>query len=139
MDPQNEKRALVHAITDRDGNAVLTVSGTTAKKVDKRDTALEILSPAGKTLVMLPSAVCVRLKQVETKVVTLHDSPEIGPQQSAALQMRAEREARLSHLASRIDALKREREVRLHDLDCRLEDNEAIVSELEPQGGSPRS
>ena len=89
MDPQNEKRALVHAITDRDGNAILTVPEAIAKKVDKRDTALEILSPAGKTLVRLPSAVCVRLNQVETKVVTLHDSPEIGPQKSAALQIRA--------------------------------------------------
>jgi len=139
MDPQNEKRALVHAITDRDGNAVLTVSGTTAKKVDKRDTALELLSPTGKTLVLLPSAVCVRLKQVETKVVTLQDAPDIEPQKNAALQMRAEREARLGNLAARVDALKKEREVRLHDLNCRLEDNEAIISELEPKGNSSRS
>jgi hypothetical protein len=60
-----------------------------AMKVDKRDTALEILSPAGKILLMIPSAVCVRLHQVETKVVTPHDSLEIGPQKIAALQIRA--------------------------------------------------
>jgi len=139
MDPRNEKIALVQAITDRDGNAILTVSEQIAKEVDKRDTALEVLSSVGKTLVKLPGAVCVRLNQVETKVVTLRDSPEIGPHKSAALGLRSEREVRVASLAARTETLKRERGARLHDLDCRLEDNEAIIAELEPNGGTPRS
>ncbi len=139
MDPRNEKIALVQAITDRDGNAILTVSEEIAKEVDKRDTALEVLSSVGKTLVKLPGAVCVRLNQVETKVVTLHDSPEIGPHKSAALGIRSEREVRVASLAARTETLKREREVRLHDLDCKLEDNETIIAELEPKGDTPPS
>jgi len=139
IDPRNEKYVLIHAITDRDGNAILTIREEIVEEVDKRDATLEVLSLAGQTLVKLPGAVCVRLNQVETRVITLQDSPEIGPQKSAALQIRAEREARRGNLAARIDSLKREREVRLHDLDCRLEDNEAIISELEPQGDSSQA
>lgn len=172
MDPRNKKIALVQAVTDRDGNAILTVPAQIAKtggvgerplgiptvadrcaqvlgirtvpeeiakKVDKGDTVLEVLSPAGKTLVTVPGAVCVRLNQVETKVVTLPDSPEIGPHKNAALGIRSEREARVASLAARIENLKRERETRLHDLDCRLKDNEAIIAELEPKGDTGES
>lgn len=139
MDPRNEKIALVQAITDRGGNAILTVPKEIAKELDKRDTVLEVLSPAGKTLVKLSGAVCVRLSQVETKVVTLPDSPEVEPHKRAALGIRSEREARVATLAARIETLKREREARLHDLDCRLEDNEAIIAELETKGDTPPS
>ena len=139
IDPRNEELALMQAITDRDGNAILTVPEEIAKEVDKRDTALEVLSPTDKTLVKLPGAVCVRLNQVETKVVTLQDSPEIAPHKSAALAIRSEREARVGTLAARVETLKQEREARLHDLDCRLEDNEAIIAELEPKGDTPQS
>ena len=137
-DPRNEKLAMVQAITDRDGNAILTVPEEIAKDVDKRDTALEVLSPTGKALVTLPGAVCVRLNQIETKVVTLLDSPEIEPHKNAALGIRSEREARVATLAARIETLKREREAQLHNLDCRLEDNEAIIADLEPNGGTPQ-
>ena len=139
IDPRNEELALMQAITDRDGNAILTVPEEIAKEVDKRDTTLEVLSPTDKTLVKLPGAVCVRLNQVETKLVTLQDSPEIAPHKSTALAIRSEREARVGTLAARVETLKREREARFHDLDRRLEDNEAIISELEPKGDSPQS
>jgi hypothetical protein len=138
-DPRNERLALVQSITDRDGNAIFTIPEEIAKELDKRDTALEVLSPTGKVLVKLPSAVCVRLNQVETKLVTLQDAPEIAPHKSAALAIRSEREARVGTLAARVETLKREREARLHDLDRRLEDNEAIIAELEPKGDTPRS
>jgi hypothetical protein len=137
IDPRNKKLALVQAITDLDGNALLTVPEELAREVDKQDAAVEVLSPAGKSLAKLPGAVCVRLNQVETKVVTLRNSRELGPQKSAALLLRAEREARVGNLAARVDALKREREARLHDLDRRLADNEAIIAELEPGRGTP--
>jgi uncharacterized protein YxjI len=138
MDPRNEKAALVQAITDRDGNAILTVPEEIAREVDKRETALEVLSPTGKTLMTLTGAVCVRLNQVETKVVTLPDSPEIEPHKRAALGIRSEREARIARLAARIETLKREREARLHDLDCRLKDNEAIIAEIESKDDTPQ-
>ena len=78
IDPRNEDLALMRAITDRDGNAILTVPEELAREVDKRDTTLEVRSPSDKTLVKLSGAVCVRLNQVETKLVTLQDSPEIA-------------------------------------------------------------
>ena len=139
MDPRNEKMALVQAVTDQDGNAILTVPEGIAKEMDKHDAALEVLSPAGKTLMKLPGAVCVRLNQVETKVVTLPGSPEIEPHKNAALGIRSEREARVATLAARIKTLKQERVARLHNLDCMLEDNEAIIAELEPKSGKPQS
>jgi len=45
IDPRGEKRALVHAITDRD-NALLTVPEEIVKAVNKRDAELE---PKGDT------------------------------------------------------------------------------------------
>jgi len=139
IDPRNEKHILGHAITDRDGSAILTIAEEIAKELGKGDAALEVLSPAGQTLVKLPGAVCVRLNQVETKVVSIKDSEDIGPQKTAALQIRAEREAHMGNLAARIDSLKRECEARLHDLDCRSEDNEAIIAELEAKGDTSQS
>lgn len=138
-DPRNERSTLAQAITDRDGNAILTVPEDIAKEIDKRDTALEVLGPEGKALLKLPGAVCVRLSQVETKVVSLKDSPQIASHKSAALGIRSEREMRIGTLSARMESLKQEREARLHDLDCRLEDNEAIIAELEPKGGMPQS
>lgn len=148
LDPRNEKLALVQAITDLDGNAILSVPEEVAKQlgkrdvapkeVDKCDLALEVLSPTGKILKTLPGAVCLRLNQVETKVVTLADSPEIELYKKAALGIRSDRKARVASLAARMETLKRERDARLHDLDCRLEDNEAIIAELEPKGDTPQ-
>ncbi len=138
-DPRNEKQVLVGTVTDLDGNGILTVPDEVAKGVDKRDAALEVLSPAGKTLIKLPGAVCVRLNQVETKVVSIKDSVEIRPQKNAAFRIRAEREARLGHLAARIDSLKSERAAQLHNLDCKLEDNEAIIAELEMKSDSSQA
>jgi len=130
-DPRNEKQVLVQALTDQDGNAVLTVPADIVKEMDKHDAALEVLSATGKVLVKLSGAVCVRVNQVETKVVGVKDSAEIRSQKDAALRILDERKARLSHLAARIDSLKSERAAQLHNLDCKLEDNEAIIAELE--------
>ena len=148
MDPQSEKLALVSAVTDLDGNAILTIPEEVAKELGKRDVtlkpvnkcdmALEVLSPAGKILKTLPGAVCMRLNQVETKVVSLADSPEIEPHKNTALGIRSDRKVRVASLAARMETLKQEREARLHDLDCRLEDNEAIIAELEPKGDKPQ-
>jgi hypothetical protein len=136
MDPRNERTALAEAVTDLDGNAILTLPEEIAKEMDKRDTALEVLVPGGKTLLQMPGAVCMRLNQVETKMIALPDSPDIEAHKNAAAKIQSEREARVSILAARIDTLTRDREGRLHDLDCRLADNEAIIAELETTGGT---
>lgn len=138
-DPRNEKQVLVHALTDQDGNAILTVAAEIVKEVHKHDAALEVLSATGKILVKLSEAVCMRVNQVETKVVTVKDSVEIKPQKDAALRVREERKARLSHLAARVDSLKSERAAQLHNLDCKLDDNEAIIAELEQKRDPPHA
>ncbi|MGH7516519.1 MAG: hypothetical protein ACREOC_03480 [Gemmatimonadales bacterium] len=132
MDPRDPKTVLVQNVTDLDGNAVLTVPRERAKELDKSDTTLEVVSAAGKALQTIPDAVCIRLKQVETKVVALHDAPDIEPHKTAALELRSEREVHARNLAARIDRLKQEQQARLRDLDCRLEDNQKIIVALEP-------
>jgi hypothetical protein len=108
-----------------------------AKELDKRDTGLEVLDPSGKPLAKVPGSVCIRLNQVETKVVTLSDSKKIASHKSAALGYQSEREARASDLAGRGDRLKQEREARLHDVDCRLEDTQTIIDALEKNSTAP--
>ncbi len=129
--PQNKKTPLVVSVTDRDGNAVLTVPPETAKPLDKRDTVLEVLDAAGKALVRLPDAVCVRLGQTEAKVVTIDKSPATKEHRSAALEFRAAREAQARNHAGRVEALARERQALLDGLDLRLRDNDEIIAELE--------
>jgi hypothetical protein len=137
MDPRNEEQVLVQALTDLVGNAVLTVPPEIAGQVDKRDAALQLLGAKGNILLTAPAAVCMRLDQVETKVIALPDSAEIDVHKETASRLQSERDARLSILAARVDTLGRERAVRLEELDCRLADNEAIVAELEAGGDGP--
>lgn len=131
MDPRKPKNALVQAVTDSDGNAILSITSKRAKQLDKLDTILEVLSPTGASLQRIPGAVCIRLNQTDTKVLELPDSPEIQTLKTAALRARSERESRAQNLAARIDRLKQERETTLHDMDCRLEDTRAIIAALE--------
>jgi hypothetical protein len=130
-DPRNQKVTLVQAVTDKDGNAILTVPFEIASELDRHDTALEVLGPSNKSLVKLASGVCVRLGQTETKVVTIRESAEIEPLKKAALAIRAEQEAHNRNLVARIDRLKKEREARLHALECRIEDNQVIIDGIE--------
>jgi hypothetical protein len=131
VDPKNEKVALAESFTDNDGIAVITVPPELAKERDKRDMILQVLDSTGKPLAKLPNAVCVRLGQAETKVVKIAESPAIAEHQKLALEIRAERETKASHLAARSNLLRRELQTVLEELDCRLEDNEAILAELE--------
>jgi hypothetical protein len=133
MDPRQPEAVLVQHVTDRDGNVVLTVPAENASQLEKRDTTLEILTPAEKSLQKIPDAVCIRLNQVETKVVALPDSPDTQPHQAAAVEVRSEREAHARNLTARIDRLRQERESRSDDLDCRLEQNENIIAALEQE------
>src|SRR5262245_6071178 len=138
MDPRDTKMTLVESVTDRDGNAILSVHAESAGEVDKRDTTFQVLGPDGKPLVNVPNAVCVRIGQTETKVVTIPESPATAQHKSAALQLRSEREGRARTLAGRTESLKRERQSRLEGLNCRLRDNEAIITEIERREGPTR-
>jgi len=131
LDPRNPKTVLVQNVTDRDGNAILTVPTERAGELDKTDTLLEVRSPDGKSLQKLPDAVCIRLNQTDTKVITLRDAPSLKDLKAAALAIRSEREARARNLVARIDRLRKERQASLHDLDCRLEESEKIIAMLE--------
>jgi len=131
LHPKDQSLALAQAVTDESGNAILTVPEEVAREVDKTDTALEVLSPEGKSLLTMPGAICVRVDQVETKVLAVKESAEIAPLKKAALAVRAERDIRLRSLDVRVQTLKQNREERLHDLDSRLEDNEAIIRDIE--------
>jgi hypothetical protein len=137
MDPRNEEQVLAQAVTDLVGNAVLSVPPETAGHVDKRDATLQLLGVKGNILMTSPAAVCMRLDQVETKVIALPDSPEIEAHKGTASHLQSERDGRLATLAARVDTLGRERAARLEELDCRLADNEAIVAGLESGGDRP--
>lgn len=129
--PRDPKTVLAQAVTDLDGNAIITVPAAKAGDSDKTDSTLEVLTVSGKSLQRITDAVCTRPNQSETKVVSLKDSPDIAPHKSAALSLRAERDARARDLVTSIERLKQERQARLHDLDRRLEENRKIIAGLE--------
>ena len=131
LDPNNEKVTLVESATNHDGNAVITVPPDKAKELDKRDTTLQAVDPAGKTLTRIPNAVCIRVGQTETRVVKIPESPAIAEHTKLASELRAERETHARRLAVRGEILKKELQNVLEVFDCRLKDSEAIVAELE--------
>ena len=140
IDPRNEGTPLVQSITDLDGNAILTVPPELAKERDNKDSTLQVLDPSGKPLANLPRGTCIRVGQTETQVVRIADSPATEELKKAAVQNRADREARAQALSSRPEALKRELEIVLKALECRLRNNDAIIAKLEappPIGGEP--
>lgn len=131
-DPRNPNAApIASATTDVDGNATLTVGPELAKEMDKRDITVTVFSPSGKVLAREPEGVCVRLNVVETKVITLKESGETAQLKEAALETRASREQLLESLAARTQSLGKERSERLANLDCKLQDADALVAELE--------
>ncbi len=135
---RDPKGVLAQAVTDPDGNAVLTVPAARTGEPEAGDATLEILSAPGKSLQKLPDVVRVRGNQAETKIVTLRDSPEIADNKSAALGFRADREVRRRDLVTSIDRLRQERQARLDDLDCRIEDTRKILADIEqPPGTEP--
>lgn len=131
-DPRSPRATpIASATTDVDGNATLTVGPELAKELDKRDTTVTALSPSGKVLARLPDGVCVRLNQVETKVLTVKESGETAPLKDAALETRASREVLLENLTARTQSLAKDRRERLANFDCRLQDVDALVAEIE--------
>lgn len=129
--PRDPKNVLAQGVTDRDGNALLTVPVAKAGDLDKGDATLEVLTLAGKPLEKLVNGVCIRPNQNETKVVSLKDSPDTAAHKSAALAFRAEREAVGRDLVTSIERLKQERQARLYDLDCRLDETRKLIAEIE--------
>jgi len=132
VDARNQKVPLAEAVTDINGNAILTVGPEAAKEADKSDETVEILSPEGKSLLAIPNGVCLRVNQVETKTVTLRRSAEIDPLLANAAAVRAQRESQARNLATRAESLKVERQARLDVLECRLKDNEELIGQLQP-------
>jgi hypothetical protein len=129
--PKDQKTALAESFTDRDGNAVVTVPPELAKELDKRDTALQVVDPAGKVVATLTNAVCIRVGQTETRVVKVGDSPALAESQKLAQDLKTERDETARRLAGRSAVLKQDLKNVIEVLDCRLRDNDAIIAELE--------
>ena len=135
-DPQKPKTPLVQAVSDRDGNAILTVPPELAKELDKKDVAFQVADANGKPLLKSPATICVRLNETDTKIVTLADSAAIDPHKKTATSVRSEREILIRNVDAQVEALNQERKARLDDFDRRIRDNEAILAEFEPVSGT---
>ena len=135
MDPRNPEKALVEAVTDRDGNAILALPSAAEKELDTLHTALQVVGPSGKPLQMLKDGACIRFNQTETRLISLPDSPEIQTSKAAALENRSLRDAQIQTISRQIDFLKQERESRLRTLDCRVQQNQAIIDAFQPPPG----
>lgn len=131
LHPQRERAILVESSTNHDGNTVLTLPPELAKELDKIDVPLQVLDPTGKPLATVENAFCIRVGQIETRVVKVAEVDTIAEHTKLALETRAEREAHATRVAGRSEVLRKELQNVIEVLNCRLEDNEAIVAELE--------
>jgi len=130
MDPRNRETPLLIAVTDPDGNAFFAVPEQSAKELDNQHIAAQVVTPAGKVVQETADAACIRLGQTETRVFRLEDSKDIQANRTASLEIRARRELEVRIAAAKVDLLKQERESRLRSLDCRLQQNKAIIDSL---------
>jgi len=134
LDPRDRKTPLFTAVTDPDGNAFFAVPEQGAKEFDNQHIAAQVVTPGGKVVQETADAACIRLGQTETRVFQLEDSKDIQPNKAASLEVRARREIEVRIAAAKVDVLKQERESRLHTLDCRLQQNQAIIDSLQSSG-----
>ncbi|HXB69526.1 MAG TPA: hypothetical protein VNY05_14845 [Candidatus Acidoferrales bacterium] len=136
MDPRTPEVPLVQAVTDAAGNAVLAVTAETAKEMNTLHAALRVVDLNGKVLQKIAGATCIRLNQTETKVVPLADAPEIASNKTAALAERSRREAYAQRVNAKVDLLQQERDDRLRELDCKLQQNQAIIDSIQSPTGT---
>jgi hypothetical protein len=148
MDPRNPDVPLAQAATDEDGNAVLSIPAATSKELDTLHTAVRVVDPSGKVLQRVADGACIRLNQTETRVIPLNDSPEIQPAKDAALAARSQRAAQAQRIGAKIDLLPQERDTRLKALDCKIQQNQAIIDSIQqppptgtsqPPSGGPQT
>jgi len=137
MDPRRPKSALVAAVTDVDGNAVLTVPEDAVKEIEGKNSDFQVLDGAGKVIHKIAGAASIRSSQIETRVIPLADSAATKVSKAAALDTRSRREVEARIVAAKVDALTQARDSRLRDLDSRLEQNQAIIDA--PQSSSSPS
>jgi hypothetical protein len=140
MDPKQQGRPLAEAVTDTGGNAVFSVPAETAKGLDNMHTAINIADQSGKVFQKVPDAACIRINQTETKVIALQDSAQIQASKAAAQEARDQRQAQAQRLNTKIDLLQKERESRLATLDCKIQQNQAIIDAIQgapPSGSAP--
>jgi hypothetical protein len=133
INPREPEKSLIETVTDLDGNAIFSLSNQAVEELVRGEVepTLEVLSPAGNPLQRLERGLCPRPNQTETKVVLLENSPELESPRAAALRTKTERDERLKNLFAKVDRLKLDREAVQKVINCRLEENQKIIAELE--------
>ena len=108
-DPAAPEAPIATAVTDSNGNAILSVSRQKAARLAKGktgDLTLTVINSAGTSLYSAPNAVCAHPNQVETHVAAIPSSADTAPAVQIASQQFARDTTQLNSLTTKLDQLK---------------------------------
>src|SRR3984885_5395 len=126
---------LASTVTDLDGNAIfkLNQEQTNSLSKDNATIAMEVLTPAGKSVHAGGQTVIPTLNQVDTLVATLQPSPDLAPHITWAKAVNAQQQARLTALAGKVETLRTYYQQVQNDLQQRLTQLQAISQAPRPK------
>jgi len=132
LDERYQGKVLAEGITDLDGNAVLFLNKEQATEMahSRTEPTVEVLTPDGKSLHRAPQALCPRPNHAETWVSSLAASRELEPHISLANETKAEREAHLANLQTKMDRLKAYYNGIQEERKCQLDHTHDILEDL---------
>ncbi len=139
-DTRSAAVTLASAVTDLNGNALFKLSGEQADSLNKdnAEIAMEVLTPANKSIHAGGQTVVPRLNQADTLVAALPSSPDLAAHVNLANAANAQQQSRLTALAAKVEALSTHYQQAQDDLRQQLEQVQAIVSGLQSSSGAPR-
>ncbi len=133
-DTRSSITTLASAVTDVNGNALFKLGKDQATNLNQEHAALalEVLTPAGKSLHDGGQTVIPTLNQVDTLVATIASPPELAPYVNRAKAVNAQQQSTLTALPSRLDALRAHYQQAQNDLKQQLTQLRAILSGSNP-------
>lgn len=125
---------LAVTITGLNGNVIFKLSQQQVGNLNKDNAliAMEVLTPAGKSVYTGRQTVNPTLNQADTLLATLPPSADLTPHLNAAKAVSTQQQARLTALAAKVDALRVYYQQAQDDLQQRLTLVQSILASAKP-------
>jgi hypothetical protein len=133
FEKESPETTLTSGTTDLNGNAVFKLTKEQANSLhkNKAEVAMEVLTPANKSVFTGAQFFAPKLNQVDTMVATLPASKDLAPHVSLASSAISQQRSLLAVMSTRIEAINAYSEQARTELDDRIQQLQQIIADLE--------
>jgi hypothetical protein len=133
FEKQSPETTLTSGTTDLNGNAVFNLTREQATSLHKNsaEVAIEVLTPANKSVFTGGQSFAPKLNHVDTMVATLAASKDLAPHVSLANSVISQQRSLLAIMATKIEAINADSEQARTELDARLKQLQETIADLE--------